>query len=185
MPDYQNSKIYKIVCNETNDVYIGSTTVALSTRMSKHRNDYKRYKAGKMNYITSFEILKYPSAKILLVRNTPCNSKEELHAIEGNFIRANECVNKIIPGRTDAEYYQDNAETIKEYQKQYYRDNAESIKQKQNQKHVCECGGKYTITNKKRHFHSKNHVAFKKQQVSDWCDVFGLPVSDFNYSIAF
>ena len=185
MPDYQNSKIYKIVCNETNDVYIGSTTVKLSERMSKHRNHYKRYKAGKMNYITSFEILKYPSAKILLVRNTPCNSKEELDALEAGFIKNNECVNKVVPGRTKAEWYQDNAEQIKQCHKRYRQENAESIKKYKNQKHVCECGGKYTSVNKKRHFHSKNHVAFKKRQVKEFCEVFGLPVSDFNYSIAF
>ena len=26
MPDYKNGKIYKIVCNITNEMYIGSTT---------------------------------------------------------------------------------------------------------------------------------------------------------------
>ena len=170
MPNYQNGKIYKLVCNETDQIYIGSTTQTLSKRMGGHRADYKRYKAGKMNYITSFEILKHPSAKILLVRNAPCNSREELEAIEGSFIKNNECVNKIVPGRTPAEYRQENAE---------------SIKQKQNQKHKCECGGKYTIAHRKRHFHSKNHISFKKRQAKEFCEVFGLPVSDFNYSIAF
>jgi len=200
MPDYQNSKIYKIVCNETNDVYIGSTTQPLSTRMSKHRCDFKRYQAGTYHYVSSFEILKYPTAKILLVRNCPCNSREELEAIEGSFIKNNECVNKITPGRTKAEWYQDNAETIKQRHNQYRKDNAEQIKQRgkryyqdntetikeyKKQKHRCECGGKYTTTGRSQHFHSKKHIAFKKRQVKEFCEVFGLPVSDFNYSIAF
>ena len=33
MPDYQKGKIYKIISNETDDVYIGSTTQSLSLRL--------------------------------------------------------------------------------------------------------------------------------------------------------
>jgi len=44
MPDYQKGKIYKIVCNETGLVYIGSTTQALSQRLQGHKKNYKTFK---------------------------------------------------------------------------------------------------------------------------------------------
>lgn len=33
---YEHSKIYKIVCNITNEIYIGSTYNELHTRLSNH-----------------------------------------------------------------------------------------------------------------------------------------------------
>jgi predicted GIY-YIG superfamily endonuclease len=36
MPNYQNSKIYKIRCNTTGLVYIGSTTQSLKQRLDQH-----------------------------------------------------------------------------------------------------------------------------------------------------
>jgi len=193
-PNYQNGKVYKIVCNETNQIYIGSTVENLSNRMSGHRSDYKRYQAGKGNYITSFEILKYPSAKILLVRYAACNSKEELHAIEGAFIKNNECVNKVIPGRTQAEYQQDTADQIKERKNRYYQDNAEQIKEKTKQynrtnkdrlrqKHQCECGGKYTTAAKTIHNKTKKHLKFEKQELIEISAVFGMTVDEWLSSL--
>ena len=98
MPNYQNSKIYKIVCDETDAIYVGSTTKkSLSTRMSHHRNDYKRWGEGKMNYLTSFELVKYPSAKIILIKSFPCDSKCELAAKERKHIEKNVCGNTRLP----------------------------------------------------------------------------------------
>ena len=57
MPDYQKGKIYKIVCNETGLVYIGSTTQALSQRLQGHKKNYKSYLSDKNNYIHSFKVL--------------------------------------------------------------------------------------------------------------------------------
>ncbi len=39
--DYKNSKIYRIVCNETGETYIGSTTQTLTKRLSKHKENFK------------------------------------------------------------------------------------------------------------------------------------------------
>ena len=69
-PNYNDSKIYAIRSHQTNDVYIGSTVERLSARMSKHRYDYKKFSAGEgMNYVSSYEILKYPDAYIELIKN--------------------------------------------------------------------------------------------------------------------
>ena len=180
MPNYLNGKVYAIRSHQTEQVYIGSTVERLSARMSKHRSDYKRYKAGKVRDITSFKMLDYPDAYIELLEKHPCLCREELERLEGQYIRAEpNSVNKIVPGRTQAEYYrdniekiklyyQDNVEKIKAYKKEYYQDNVEKIKlYRQNnvekiktykkQKHTCDCGGRYTQCNKAAHFKSKQH----------------------------
>jgi hypothetical protein len=128
-PNYQNGKIYKIYSYENDDVYYGSTIETLSARMTKHRASLKKYKEEKGNYVTSFKILELTSAKIELVENYPCNSREELLKQEGYYIRNNNCVNKIIPDRKKKEYYHQNKEHIKEQQKGYYEQNKEERKE--------------------------------------------------------
>ena len=54
MPNYQNGKIYTIRSHQTDEIYIGSTANCLSKRLNDHKADYKRWKDGKRNYITSF-----------------------------------------------------------------------------------------------------------------------------------
>ena len=64
MPDYLNGKVYAIRSHQTEQVYIGSTVERLSARMSKHRADFKLYKAGKRNYVTSYKMLEFPDVYI-------------------------------------------------------------------------------------------------------------------------
>jgi len=79
MPDYQQGKIYKIVCNVTGNVYYGSTIVpTLARRLAKHKEKYREYKAGKCNYVTSFEIIDKNDYSIVLVELYPCNTRDEL-----------------------------------------------------------------------------------------------------------
>ena len=120
MPDYKNSKIYKIVSPSNPDlIYYGSTTQSLSSRMSDHRRH--NYRAS------SKEILCFEDAIILLVENFSCNNKEELLKKEGEYILNNNCVNKKVAGRTIKQYYEENKEQIKEYQKQYKLKNREKL----------------------------------------------------------
>ena len=50
MPNYQDGKIYTIVCNITDECYIGSTTEpTLARRLAGHVNNYKVWKSGKGN----------------------------------------------------------------------------------------------------------------------------------------
>ena len=113
--DYSKGKIYKITDIGYNECYYGSTIQPLSKRIGKHRSDYKRYKDGKCNNVTSFILFdKYgvENCKIELVEDCDCKTKEELHKREGFYIRNNECVNKVITGRTWKEYYKDCLEVI-------------------------------------------------------------------------
>ena len=109
MVNYNNAKIYKIVCNKTGLVYIGSTCKKLCQRLSAHRTSYKRFLNGKSTKkILSFKVLENNDYDIVLIELCPCNTKEELHKKERNYIETLECVNKIHLGRSSAQHYQDN-----------------------------------------------------------------------------
>jgi len=126
MPNYQNSKIYKIVSHSNPDlIYYGSTTQSLSSRMSQHRGIYRMYTSGKIKYyVSAYDILKYEDAIILLVENFSCSNKEELHKKEGEYILNNECVNKKVAGRK----VEDRMDEHNAYQKKYREQNKEKIK---------------------------------------------------------
>jgi hypothetical protein len=109
---YQNSKIYKIVSDKTDKIYIGSTTEKyLSNRLAGHVTNYKRYKEGKSKaYVSSFKLLELESYEIILIEVFPCNSKDELNAREYYYIKQinNNTVNENIPKKTLEEVEIDN-----------------------------------------------------------------------------
>ena len=188
MPDYSKGKIYKIVCNTTGLKYIGSTCeTKLCRRLAKHRGNYNDWvkKNDYANYMTSFEILKNNDYEIILIKDYPCETKEQLLKKERYYIQKYKCVNKNIPITTKEEkkekkkeyainnkeqieeykknYYVKNKELIKEYReankdvmKQYYESNKERI----NKIYHCICGIEYTYGHKSRHFKSKKHLNF-------------------------
>ena len=42
MPNYQNTKIYKLWTHANDDIYIGSTTLTLAQRLAKHKSTAKK-----------------------------------------------------------------------------------------------------------------------------------------------
>lgn len=172
MPNYQNSKIYKIIDLTNNNIYIGSTTKKLSRRLGSHTSNYKLYLNGKYKYITSFEIIKNGDYKIELIEAYPCDRKDQLITREGYYIKNRECVNKNIAGRTKIEYLREYYIKNKHAKKQYREKNKDKIlaqckiyreqnrdknRTRANTKFKCDCGGSYTYANKRRHFTSKKH----------------------------
>jgi hypothetical protein len=133
MPDYKQGKIYKIVCNVTGSVYIGSTIQSLSMRLAGHRKDYKSFKEGKSTYVTSYQIIEQGNYDIVLIENCPCESKDELHRRERHFIESLKCVNKQLPTRTKKEYRLDNKDAIKENSNRYRQNNKDAIKERTHQ----------------------------------------------------
>ena len=57
MPDYSNGKVYKLVCDTTQKIYIGSTTLRLCQRLAQHKIDFRLYTNGNKRYSISYEIL--------------------------------------------------------------------------------------------------------------------------------
>ena len=132
MPDYSKGKIYKIVCNTTGLVYIGSSCEpTLARRLGGHKNMYKRFLSGKAsNNLTSFSVLENNNFDIILIENIICLSKDELHSRERHFIENTECVNKVVPLRTSKEYRNENKDTIKEYNITYNKLNKSKISER-------------------------------------------------------
>ena len=58
------------------------------------------------------------------------------------------------------QYRIDNKDELKQYDKQYRIDNKERI----HEKHTCDCGGKYTTTNKSYHLKTENHKLWVADQ---------------------
>ena len=105
----QQRKIYKLECLTLGLIYIGSTTKKyLSERLVQHKCDYKKYQNNNHHYVSSFKILENNNYCIYLLDNVNYNTKDELLAREGYYIKTLECVNKCISGRTKKEYYRDN-----------------------------------------------------------------------------
>ena len=128
MVNYENGKLYKIVCNTTGLVYIGSTCQkSITQRLAQHKCDYKLYQQGKFNYLTSFKTLENENYDIILLEKYPCKDMMELHQRERFYIENNECVNKQIPSRTKQQYIEDTKENKKINDKEYYEKNKETI----------------------------------------------------------
>lgn len=128
MPDYSRSKVYRITSGDL--TYIGSTTeLTLARRLSAHVTDYKQWKAGKGHNITSFRVIELGNYEITLLELCPCHSRDELTARERYWVETIPCVNRCVPGRTRAEYKEDNKEFIIEIQKKYYQEHKEEAKQ--------------------------------------------------------
>eukprot|EP01041_Mallomonas_annulata_P017040 gene17040-35306_t len=158
MPDYSLGKIYKIVCNVTGEVYIGSTCeTTLARRLTGHVRDCNYYnKGGKVSNFSSFQIINRGNYYIDLLESCPCSSRDELRKKEREWYEKLSCVNKVRPYATPEElkendrkwcienktYLQnrhknwriDNLERCNEMCKSYY-------KRKSQTPTVCECGG--------------------------------------------
>jgi len=60
-------------------------------------------------------------------------------------------------------HYKANREVLLEKSKNNYEANKESILEKKKEKFNCDCGGKFTISNKSLHEKSKKHQQFLQQ----------------------
>ena len=156
---FKRGKIYTIRSHKTPLVYVGSTIEKyLSKRMTKHRSSYKQYKKHGKKYCASFDILEIDeNCYIELYEEYPCDNKQQLDKREGQVIRELDCCNKRIAGRTPREWYAENKQKRNEKDRRYRQNNKEKIKANKNQKHNCECGGKFTSVNKAQHMKSKKH----------------------------
>jgi hypothetical protein len=140
---YARGKIYAIICLFTGEVYLGSTTMeSIKDRITIHkalRQTYLKWVAngkpgGKVSNISSFPLIARGMWTYFCVEEYPCTSKKDLHAREGHHIRLYKkrygalCVNRYIPGRTNAEWVKANPESIKRSNDKQYAKNAQSYR---------------------------------------------------------
>lgn len=181
MDKYRHGKIYGIYSSHTDKVYYGSTFKSLNQRLAFHKYQYNQYQNNNSTYMTSFEIVKYDDHYIELLEDFPCNSKQELQKHEGKIILQNkDAVNKNIAGRTRKEYKIDKKNEIRNNKKEYYKkykqifvkkrkqyqqENSDRILEHANQKHICACGGRYTLCHKSQHIKTSKHKQYFKDLV--------------------
>ena len=134
MPDYSQGKIYKLECLETGKIYIGSTIQALSKRKGGHKAAFKSWKKGRPDYSSACKIIQRGTWDIFLIENYPCETKEELHAREGYWIRKTKEQNV----------------------------NIQQMGMKRDEIYKCICGSVLKKSNKKDHEISQKHQKFVK-----------------------
>lgn len=151
--DYSKGKVYKIVNDIDDRIYVGSTCQTLAQRMSCHRSNVgKKPSQSLYALMGDHGVDKF---RIVLVEDYPCERKDQLRAREEYWrVELNAQLNKRRCGtgivaenkndyckkyrqefideckERDAKYYAENAEKIKEQKKIYYKENMNELNAK-------------------------------------------------------
>jgi hypothetical protein len=159
--------IYKIVCNITNEMYVGSTTNFLA-RQNAHKVN--------SNKCVSKQIIDRDDYYFEIVEELDENSTtHQLLLRENYWIIELNSINKVLPLLTDEQRLIHNKKTYEKNKiksKEYYYNNKEKqllnvlnyrtlnidlIKEKVGKTQLCSCGKTYTYGNRLRHFKSNYH----------------------------
>ena len=108
-PDFSRGFIYCLRAPGASEVYYGSCTTNPDLRWAQHRNHFNRWCAGLDDgrYLRAFDVMLNEGAYLEVLEEFPCDSAEELHRREGEYIKNDpNAVNGCIAGRTVKEYYQ-------------------------------------------------------------------------------
>jgi len=144
-------KIYKIVDNTNGNVYIGKTTQTLKQRLANHKCS--------ANTCISREIIKNGDYKIELIEETDDKTRERY------WVENTECINQVIPGRTQQQWYQDNKEQHNAKNKAWEAQNIEKRKayrEKHKEKRRAQMAAWYPENREKRNEKERQRRAKKK-----------------------
>lgn len=84
--------IYKLESISAKKSYYGSAE-NIETRLKRHNDAYDLYKKGKKNYCSSYEILKEPDCKMVILEQKAWDNSQELKKREDYYITTFPCVN--------------------------------------------------------------------------------------------
>ena len=125
--------IYEIICNETNERYIGSTfEPTVARRMTVHR--------AKTNKCMSKQIISRGNYSYGLLETVMVNSRDELRMKEREWFDKLPNINKLKPFVTkeelieyqteyQTEYREQNKDKLRECMKEYYKQNKDKKKE--------------------------------------------------------
>jgi len=121
MQRYENGKIYKMVNDVDDNIYVGSTCLSLAKRIYQHRAlskiKVKRLVYEKLNQIG------WDNVHIILVESFPCENKMELLKRERHHIDLlKPKLNKSMPMRIDEEVKQTKQKSSKKYYETHQND---------------------------------------------------------------
>jgi hypothetical protein len=179
--------IYKILCDDLPDfIYVGSTQ-AFRQRKWEHKSMCNNEKS-KLHNIKLYNTIRnnggWENWRMVCIAEIEVDTKRQAEIIEEEYrLKLNGNLNSHRCYRTEEqrlerdrerckEYYENNKEKLKDYYEtnkehikettKTYRDNN---KEQRNKKFNCECGGKYTFSNKSQHEKSiihKNYIENNK-----------------------
>jgi predicted GIY-YIG superfamily endonuclease len=164
-PKINDYTFYKIV-NINGDVelcYVGSTA-DIKQRHIHHKLSCNNPYSDKYNqkvYTTIREHGGWDEFKMIEIAFKAKITKREAEVIEEQYrqeLNAELNSKRCFRSEEEKKDYQKNYQI--QYRKQYNIDNADKIKERQNTKVNCECGGRYTLSNKSIHFKSKLHQQY-------------------------
>ena len=125
---YLKALIYTISnINYPSKTYVGST-IDFKKRINKHHSVCK---INPNILLYSYINNDWENWIFTIYEHYPCNNKIELKTREGEIIKQIGTLNKNIAGRDYKQYYNDNLDKKKEYDRQRYTINKDNIKQKQ------------------------------------------------------
>jgi len=176
MVNYANGKIYKLVNNVDDEIYVGSTCNPLYKRKYGHKSESTKH--PHLLKSQHFSRLGWENVEIILIENHPCESKQDLLKRERYWIdELKPSLNKALPYVSDAE----KRETAKRKMRNWrnkpgnrdkrtinstgywrnYRERAE-VQERSKERTTCECGKDVNKVKKRRHERSKQHQAWQK-----------------------
>lgn len=83
MPNYANGKVYKLISSVDGKIYIGSTTVSLSTRLANHKAIAKKNPSPVHKHLNN---IGWDTVRIVLIETVTCINKEQLIQREQHYI---------------------------------------------------------------------------------------------------
>jgi hypothetical protein len=190
--------VYKIVCNQTGSLYVGSSEKTLEERMQRHKLDCKRWANGKYGFTTSFPIILEDdyTAEVLevveLKGETEKARKDELRRREEYWLdiyrnlpeTRGYVVNKQNAyGHNQKEsnrrYYAEHRGEKIAYSKEYHANHREELNARKREKVTCECGLQVNRNSLVRHKRNSRHTSrMEEQQQQDNIDA----LDQFTYS---
>ena len=172
---YAHSKIYKLVNDVDDEIYVGSTCMPLRKRLNSHRRCARS--KPRLPAYDHLDEIGWDNVHIVLLKEYNLENKEEILAKERHWYdKLKPELNRYRPRVSqeerveerreyDAAYYETNADKIKERGREYHAANADRrndyLRRYRRQRLVCECGGSYLERTKDRHLKTKKHLSFE------------------------
>jgi hypothetical protein len=160
-------RVYKIIHNQSDIVYIGSTKNELRYRWKEHKKSFQKWvtdkeKQGTCSIYPYFEKYGTESFKIILVKEYEVCDKKHLEAKEQLWINKLRCINQrnLLPLPTKVQQknkYLKKRDHYLSKQKNYRETHEEQIKNKKTLKTFCDCGANVLKDGLARHKRSKKH----------------------------
>lgn len=162
---YENGKIYKLVNDIDEKIYVGSTCNSLAQRFGYHKLDGEIN--GHRQVYKHLNLIGWQNVHIILIEEYPCKNKEQLISRERYWYdELKPELNKNVPGRTKQEYKKiyysfpenrakkvigDTKYNSSEHKKKYMKEDYNTRKYK------CECGTNILLISKNNHLKSNKH----------------------------